>query len=577
MLRRIASYIKPYRRSFIAAVICISAEAVFELIIPLIMADIIDIGVKNGDKPFIFIRGAIMILCALIALLLGIGSAKFSAECGNGLGAELRKEEYRKLQGFSFSNIDRFRVSSLVTRLTSDITTVQNTVSSGLRPACRAPVMMLTAIIASFLINAKMAVVFLIATPLLAVLLYLIIRKVRPMYSKLQRAVDNINRIVQENLTAIRVVKAFVRRDVEEEKFREANEELQKTAEYSFRTASLNMPAMQLVMYATILCILGFGGKLISIGGMEVGELTGFLSYVLQVLNSLMMISNVFLMMTRSLASCKRIVEVIDEKPALDDSRATDARVCRGSVSFQNVFFKYSDAAEEYVLSDINLEIAAGETVGIIGQTGSAKTTLVQLIPRLYEATSGTVSVDGRPVWEYTMRHLRDAIAMVLQNNTLFTGTIRENLKWGKEDADDAEIEEACRLACADEFISRLKYGYETELGQGGVNLSGGQKQRLCIARALLKKPRILILDDSTSAVDTVTEAKLREGLAKSLPETTKIIIAQRIASVCDADQIIVMDDGKISAVGKHEDLMESSEIYRDVYLSQQEGGNIDG
>ena len=340
-----------------------------------------------------------MILCALIALLLGIGSAKFSAECGNGLGAELRKEEYRKLQGFSFSNIDRFRVSSLVTRLTSDITTVQNTVSSGLRPACRAPVMMLTAIIASFLINAKMAVVFLIATPLLAVLLYLIIRKVRPMYSKLQRAVDNINRIVQENLTAIRVVKAFVRRDVEEEKFREANEELQKTAEYSFRTASLNMPAMQLVMYATILCILGFGGKLISIGGMEVGELTGFLSYVLQVLNSLMMISNVFLMMTRSLASCKRIVEVIDEKPALDDSRATDARVCRGSVSFQNVFFKYSDAAEEYVLSDINLEIAAGETVGIIGQTGSAKTTLVQLIPRLYEATSGTVSVDGRPVW----------------------------------------------------------------------------------------------------------------------------------------------------------------------------------
>ena len=362
MLRRIASYIKPYRKSFIAAVVCISAEAVFELIIPLIMADIIDIGVKNGDKPFIFIRGGIMIICALVALLLGIGSAKFSAECGNGLGAELRKEEYRKLQGFSFSNIDRFRVSSLVTRLTSDITTVQNTVSSGLRPACRAPVMMLTAILASFLINAKMAVVFLIATPLLAVLLYLIIRKVRPMYSKLQKAVDNINRIVQENLTAIRVVKAFVRRDVEEEKFREANEELQKTAEYSFRTASLNMPAMQLVMYATILCILGFGGKLISIGGMEVGELTGFLSYVLQVLNSLMMISNVFLMMTRSLASCKRIVEVIDEKPALDDSRATDARVCRGSVSFRNVFFKYSDAAEEYILSDINLEIAAGET-----------------------------------------------------------------------------------------------------------------------------------------------------------------------------------------------------------------------
>ncbi|MFR1519235.1 MAG: ABC transporter ATP-binding protein [Clostridia bacterium] len=572
VLRKIASYLKPYKKSFFAAVVCVSAEAVFELIIPLIMADIIDIGVKNGDKPFIFIRGGIMILCALLALLLGIGSAKFSAKCGNGLGAELRKEEYRKLQGFSFSNIDNFRVSSLVTRLTSDITAVQTTVSSGLRPACRAPVMMTTAVVASFLINAKMAVVFLIATPVLAVLLFLIVQKVRPMYSKLQKAIDKVNLIVQENLTAIRVVKAFVRRDVEEEKFREANEELQNTAEYSFKTASLNMPAMQLVMYATILCILGFGGKLITIGGMEVGELTGFLSYVLQVLNSLMMISNVFLMMTRSLASCKRIVEVIDEKPALDDTRATDAQVRRGAVSFRNVSFKYSDTAEEYVLYDINLEIAAGETIGIIGPTGSAKTTLVQLIPRLYEASAGTVSVDGRPVWEYTMRHLRDAIAMVLQNNTLFTGTIRENLKWGKEDATDAEIEEACRIACADEFISGLQYGYETELGQGGVNVSGGQKQRLCIARALLKKPKILILDDSTSAVDTVTESKIREGLAAYLPETTKIIIAQRISSVSHADRIVILDNGRIDAVGSHEELLAQNEIYRDIYESQRKG-----
>lgn len=572
VLRRIASYIKPYKKSFIAAIFCISAEAVFELIIPLIMADIIDVGVKNGDKPFIFIRGGLMIACALVALLLGIGSAKFAARCGNGLGAELRKEEYRKLQGFSFSNIDKFRVSSLVTRLTSDITTVQTTVSSGLRPACRAPVMMITAIAASFLINAKMALVFLVATPLLAVLLFLIIRKVRPMYSRLQKAIDKVNQTVQENLLAIRVVKAFVRRDVEEEKFRAANEELQKTAEYSFKTASLNMPAMQLVMYATILCILGFGGKLISVGGMEVGELTGFLSYVLQVLNSLMMISNVFLMMTRSLASCKRIVEVIDEQPALDDARATDAQVLRGTVSFRNVYFKYSDTAEECVLSDINLEIAAGETVGIIGQTGSSKTTLVQLIPRLYEADSGTVSVDGRPVWEYTMRHLRDSIAMVLQNNTLFTGTIRENLKWGNENASDAELEEACRIACADEFISGLKYGYETELGQGGVNLSGGQKQRLCIARALLKKPKILILDDSTSAVDTATEAKIREGLASYLPETTKLIIAQRISSVSHADKIVILDNGKIDAIGSHESLLSNNEIYRDIYESQRKG-----
>lgn len=572
MLKRIASYIKPYKRSFIAAIVCISAEAVFELIIPLIMADIIDIGVKNGDKPYIFMRGVIMVLCALLALLLGIGSAKFAAKCGNGLGAELRKEEYRKLQGFSFSNIDRFRISSLVTRLTSDITTVQNALSSGLRPACRAPVMMVTAIIASFLINSKMAVVFLVATPLLAVLLFLIIRKVRPMYAKMQKAIDKVNQTVQENLTAIRVVKAFVRGGLEEEKFREANEELQKTAEYSFKTASLNMPAMQLVMYATILCILGFGGKLIRVGGMEVGQLTGFLSYVLQVLNSLMMISSVFLMLTRSLASCKRIVEVIDEEPTLSDSRATDASVRHGSVKFEGVWFKYSETAEEYVLSDINLEIEAGETVGIIGQTGSAKSTLVQLIPRLYETSAGTVYVDGNPVWAYTMRHLRDSIAMVLQNNTLFTGTIKDNLKWGKEDASDAEIEEACRIACADEFIEKLKHKYDTDLGQGGVNISGGQKQRLCIARALLKKPKILILDDSTSAVDTMTEAKIREGLASYIPDTTKIIIAQRISSVSHADKIIVLDNGRIDSIGTHDVLLANNEIYRDIYESQRKG-----
>ncbi len=513
-----------------------------------------------------------MVLCALCALVLGIFSAKLSAKFGNGLGAELRKEEYRRLQGFSFSNIDKFRVSSLVTRLTSDVAAVQTTVSSGLRPTCRSPVMMLTALTASFVINAKMAVVFLIAAPLLAVLLFLIVRKVRPMYGRLQRTVDRVNQVVQENLTAIRVVKAFVRRDVEEEKFRSANEELRDTAETSFKFASLNMPAMQLVMYATILCILGFGGRLISVGGMEVGQLTGFLSYVLQVLNSLMMISNVFLMMTRSLASLHRIMEVIEEKPALDDSYATDAQVCRGAVSFRDVCFKYSDAAEEFVLSDIHLEIAAGETVGIIGATGSAKSTLVQLIPRLYDVSSGTVLVDGRPVREYTLRHLRDAIAVVLQNNTLFSGTIRENLKWGNEFASDAELDEACRIACADEFIGRMKDGYDTELGQGGVNLSGGQKQRLCIARALLKKPKILILDDSTSAVDTVTEDKIREGLSSYLPETTKLIIAQRISSVSFADKIVVLDNGRISAVGTHAELLAQNELYRDLYESQRKG-----
>lgn len=574
LLRRIASYIGPYKKSFIAAVICVSIEPIFELIIPLLMADIIDIGIKNNDRTFIYIRGAIMIVCALLGLILGIASSKLTAKCGNGIGAELRREEYRKLQSLSFSNIDKFRVSSLITRLTSDVATVQNAVSSGIRPACRAPIMMTTAIVASFLINAKMAVVFLVAAPILAVLLFLIVRKVRPMYAKLQKAVDKVNLTVQENLTAIRVVKAFVRGPEEEDKFKAANEELQKTAEHSINIASLNMPAMQLVMYATILCILGFGGRLITVGGMEVGQLTGFLSYVLQVLNSLMMISNVFLMLTRSLASCKRITEVLDEEPALNDARASDAVILRGDIEFRDVSFGY---AGKYVLSDINLTISSGETVGIIGPTGSSKSTLVQLIPRLYEATEGTVCVDGRLVWEYTMRHLRDAAAMVLQNNTLFTGTIRDNLKWGCEYASDADIEEACRVACAHDFITQMKDGYDTWLGQGGVNLSGGQKQRVCIARALLKKPKILIFDDSTSAVDTVTEARIREGLAKYLPGTTKIIIAQRISSVSYADKIVVMDEGKIVAAGRHDELVESCDIYKEIYESQQKAEVLDG
>ncbi len=570
MLKKIASYVGPYKKSLIAAAICVSAEPVFELVIPLLMADIIDVGIKNNDREFIFIRGGIMIICALLGLILGIFSSKLTAKCGNGIGAELRRIEYRKLQSLSFSNIDKFRVSSLITRLTSDVATVQNAVQSGLRPACRAPIMMTTAIVASFLINARMALVFVVAAPVLAVMLFFIIRRVRPMYSKLQQAVDRVNLTVQENLTAIRVVKAFVRGKEEEAKFEEANEELQKTAEHSVKTASLNMPAMQLVMYATILCILGFGGNLINTGRMQVGELTGFLSYVLQVLNSLMMISNVFLMITRSLASCRRIAEVFNEVPDLDDSEATDAVVLHGDIEFRDVSFMYESG--KYVLSDINLKIHAGETVGIVGPTGSSKSTLVQLIPRLYDVSGGVVLVDGRPVREYTMRHLRDSASMVLQNNTLFTGTIRENLKWGDENASDGEIESVCRTACAHDFISAMKDGYDTWLGQGGVNLSGGQKQRICIARALLKKPKILIFDDSTSAVDTVTEAHIREGISQYLPGTTKIIIAQRISSVMHADKIVVMDEGRITAVGTHDGLLKSCDIYKEIYESQRKG-----
>ena len=553
MLRRLFSYMRHYKKYAFLALLCIAAESVFELIVPLIMADLVDIGVASGDRAYIFRKGAQMVICGLIALILGVGSARFAALAGQGLGAELRLAEYEKLQKYSFSNIDHFRVSSLVTRLTSDVTNIQNTVSTGMRPFCRGPVMLVAATGVAFSINKELAVVFLVALPVLACLLFCITMK----------------------LTAIRVVKAYVRGDYEIAKFEQGNENLKQQSERAFRLAALNMPAMQFVMYGTILSILWFGGELINTGGMEVGELTGFLSYVLQILNSLMMISNVFLMMTRSIASGVRIMEVIDEKIDITDEKARDIQVERGEIEFQHVWFKYKKEAKEYVLSDISFHIAPGQTVGIIGQTGAAKTTLVQLIPRLYEAVKGTVRVDGVPVEEYPMEHLRDAVAMVLQKNTLFSGTLLSNLKWGKENASMEEVEEACRIACADEFIQNLPKGYETEMGQGGVNVSGGQKQRLCIARALLKKPKVLILDDSTSAVDTATEGRIRQRMKEYLPDMTKIIIAQRISSVRHADQILILDDGKVNGIGTHEELLKGNEIYRQIYDSQKEGAEL--
>ena len=425
------------------------------------------------------------------------------------------------------------------------------------------------------MINQELAVVFLVALPVLGFLLFEIVSHVRPLYGKMQTAIDLVNRIVQENLTAVRVVKSYVRGDYEQEKFDRTNNNLRTESEKAFGLASMNMAAMQLVMYSTILAILWFGGGSIRTGGMKVGELTGFLSYVLQILNSLMMISNVFMMLTRSMASGKRILEIMDEPVEITDENARDLSVQHGGIRFEHVFFKYSHNAEEYVLSDINLEIKAGQTIGIIGQTGAAKSTLVQLIPRLYEATRGCVYVDDIPVQEYPMAQLRDSIAMVLQKNTLFSGTVKDNLRWGKEDAAEEELEEACRIACVDEFIDRLEKGYDTDLGQGGVNVSGGQKQRLCIARAILKHPKVLILDDSTSAVDTATEKKIREGLARKLPDMTKIIIAQRISSVLHADQIVILDDGRINAVGTHEQLLSENQIYQEIYYSQQEGGQL--
>ena len=575
MLKRIFSYSGQYKKYLVFAALCITAESLFELVIPLIMANIVDIGVASGDRTYIFEQGVWMLICAFLALLLGIGSAKFSAVAGQGLGANLREAEYAKLQQFSFANVDHFQLSSLVTRMTSDVTNIQNSISGGMRPACRGPVMLVAATAVAFTINAELALVFLVALPVLAVCLFLIIRGVRPLFAKMQGAIDLVNRIIQENLTAVRVVKAYVRGDYEIGKFGEVNTNLQTQSERAFRLATTNMAAMQFVMYGTILSILWFGGKMIRIGGMQVGELTGFLSYVLQILNSLMMISNIFLMLTRSLASGKRILEVMDEKIDITEEKAEEIEVTRGEISFEHVYFKYKEEAQEYVLSDITLHIGAGETVGIVGQTGAAKSTLVQLIPRLYDITSGRLLIDGHPVEKYPLKHLRDAVAMVLQKNTLFSGTLKENLLWGSPEADMEEIEEACRIAGADEFIGRLEKGYDTEMGQGGVNVSGGQKQRICIARAILKKPKVLILDDSTSAVDTATEARIRRMLAEKLPEMTKIIIAQRISSVRYADKIVVLEDGRIQGIGTHEELLAGNKIYQEIYESQKEGADL--
>lgn len=572
MLKRFYVYMEKYKMYAVLSCLCVAFETLFELIIPMIMADIIDVGVANGDQAYILERGLQMVFCAGISLVLGIGYARFAALCGQGLGAELRKAEYRKIQEFSFSNTDKFSTSSLVTRLTSDVTLIQNAVSNGIRPLIRAPLMMVTGMILSFLLNAKLALVFFVAAPTLGICLWLVIRKVRPLYTRMQSAIDLVNRMIQENLTAIRVVKAYVREDYEKVKFAQVNQELKSISEKSFRTAVLNMPAMQLVMYTTIICILWFGGKLIFAGEMQVGELTGFLSYVLQILNSLMMISNVFLMLTRAMASGKRILDVLDEEIDLKEDPEATGEIKAGEIEFRNVSFKYKKEGKKYVLSNVSFHIEPGQTVGIIGGTGSAKSTLVQLIPRLYDVTEGEILIDQIPVKQYPLKHLREAVAMVLQKNTLFTGTIADNLRWGKEDASEEELMKACRMACADEFLLQMKDGLSSQVEQGGVNLSGGQKQRLCIARALLKRPRILILDDSTSAVDTATEAKIREALQNSLADTTKIIIAQRITSVMHADQILIMEDGKLNDCGTHEELLRRNEIYQEIYYSQQEG-----
>ena len=571
-LKRLLSYLGPYRRDLFLGGLLVLVETAFELVIPVLMADLIDVGVENRDLHYIVVKGIQMGVCALLALITGLLYARFAARAAYGWGARIREAQYEKVQDYAFSNLDRFESSSLVTRMTTDVTVLQNAINGGLRPLVRSPVMLVMGLWLSFWMNARLALIFVVTAPILALILFFVVRKVAPMYSRLQKAMDKLNNVVQEGLTAIRAVKAFVRGEYEEEKFQTVNEELMATSQRSFHFAVLNLPAFQFTMYTAIVLILWFGGGMILDGGLQVGELTGFLSYVLQVMNSFMMISNVFLLLTRSLASAHRIAEVLEEKPVLTSPDQPVEEVPDGSVDFEGISFKYHAEAKGYALSGVDLHIRAGQTVGILGGTGSAKTTLVQLIPRLYDATEGTVRVGGHDVKEYDLTALRDAVGIVLQKNVLFSGTVRENLQWGDPSADDERLWEACRAACADEFLERMPDGLDTDLGQGGVNVSGGQKQRLCIARALLKRPKILIFDDSTSAVDTATEGKIRSALAK-LTGVTKIVIAQRITSVMHTDLIVILEDGKIHASGTHEELLHHDPIYQEIYASQMKGG----
>ena len=587
MMKKLWPHARPYAGWIAAGVVCSASEAIFELLIPLVMSDIVDVGIATGDQTYIMKKGLLMVVMALISLSFGLGGAVCSSVAGQGFGANLRRAEYDHIQEYAFSNIEKFSTASLVTRLTNDVNNMQMTLMMGMRLLVRAPVMLIAALFLSIRISYQLSNVFLVALPLLIIMVVVILTRVSPLFRSLQEKTDALNLVVQENLTGIRVVKSFVREDHEEEKFAKRNSALKATSEKAFGTVVINMPIMMLIIYGTIIAVMWFGGKMVYAGTLEAGKLITFFTYITQIMMSLMMVSMIFMMLTRSVACAKRIVEVLDETPAITndeaetdvdaDGRETPAAVADGSIDFDHVSFKYDPESPEWILNDITLHIRSGQTVGILGGTGSAKTTLVSLIPRLYEATEGTVRVGGRPVKAYTMEHLRDAVSVVLQKNTLFSGTIRENLLWGDPHASEEELWAACRAACADEFLERMPDGLDTDLGQGGVNVSGGQKQRLCIARAILKKPRVLILDDSTSAVDTATDAKIRAAFANELKDTTKIIIAQRVTSICEADLILVMDGGRVVAQGTHEELMENCEIYRDVYQSQQEGVSIGG
>ena len=582
MIKKLSESIREYRRQAILSPVTVTGEVIMEVLIPYLMARLIDRGINAGNMSVVLKYGAVLLCCACISMLFGYLAGKYSAEASAGFSANLRKDMYYRVQTFSFQNIDKFSTASLVTRMTTDVTNVQMAYQMIIRMAVRSPLMLIFALAAAFSIDSKLAFIFVAVMPILAVGLYLIITRVHPVFKKVFKTYDRLNQVVEENLHGIRVVKSFTREDHEIEKFDQTSGKIYQYFVKAERIMAFNMPLMQSAIYISMLLLCWLGAKAIVASGgdaalgLSTGEFMSLFSYTMQILMSLMMLSMVFVMIIMARASAERIYEVLTEEPSLKNPDQPLTQVKDGSIRFDHVSFAYSGQAREPVLSDINIDIRPGQTVGIIGGTGSSKSSLVQLIPRLYDAASGSVIVGGADVRDYDIETLRDAVSMVLQKNVLFSGTIKDNLRWGDENASDEEIVKACRMAHADEFINTFPYGYDTWIEQGGSNVSGGQKQRLCIARALLKKPRILILDDSTSAVDMKTDAAIREAFAKQLPDTTKIIIAQRIASVQDSDLIIVMDKGRIAAQGTHEELMKTSDIYREVYESQNKGGDED-
>ena len=578
MFKKLAKYVKEYKKSAILTPIFVILEVVMEVIIPLLMAQIIDVGIQNGDVKYILEIGGLLIVSAILSLTFGMLSGRFAAKASAGYAKNLRKEMFHKVQDYSFENIDKFSTSSLVTRMTTDVTNVQMAFQMIIRILVRGPIMMIFALLMVISISAKLSLVFFIAIPVLGFILFYIARKAHPNFEKVFKKYDKLNRVVQENVSAIRVVKAYVREDHEKEKFKEVNGEVYSYFKKAEKIIAFNGPVMQFTIYACILLISWIGSQLIVGGEMGTGQLSSIITYAWQILSSLMMLSFVFVMIIMAQSSAERILEVIEEEPTLKNKEKTVKEVKDGSIKFENVSFRYSDEQDEnaYALEDINLDIKPGETIGIIGGTGSSKSTLVQLIPRLYDVTKGSVKVGGVDVRDYDIESLREEVAMVLQKNVLFSGTIAENLRWGKQDADQEELEEVCKLAQADGFIKEFPSKYDTVLDQGGTNVSGGQKQRICIARAILKGPKILILDDSTSAVDTKTDALIRKAFRKKIPNTTKIIIAQRVSSIEDADKIIVLNEGKIDGIGTSEELLKTNEIYREVYESQMKGGDED-